>query len=367
VKRCLLAAGASLLLVGAWAAPAAAQGLVLGKDSAPLPAARVRALLVFQELGGFANPNARAADNCEDLLVELELAAPAPEGAVWVLSAPGRAEARPGAAGALDELSALWREWPATAGEVGAVATPPERWTRFQAKEGSAAFSEPLDLAALRERLKGRGLELPPQPAADAERQAAEGWSFFLAEVPAGWTRLCAHLKFKSVVARYPGALGARSSIGPMGPIGPIGLPPLELMVLHSHFINVDDNAVNSLQPRLGLGRVYQDSGTLRAGGQLWAKPAESRPGPVRDSAERLKAAAEFVAAAAPEGRFFLTVVAGAPASVERARLDFFIYSHYPSGMDPLPPRSAFLWLGAVSVGLLIMAVWLLKRKGFAE
>ncbi len=369
-------AAGSLLLVflAAWSAPAAAQGVVLAPGSAPPAVERVRALLVFQDFGGFGDLRARAADNREDLLVEVELAAPAPGGAAWVLSAPGQASARPGDPAVLEEMSAYWRrarrnQVPLVVGEPPLAPAPP-LWPEPEAEAASspdhAEVSGPMDSSALKESLESRGIALPGTADRTIARQAAAGWSFFLAEVPAGARRIAVHLSFKSEIAFYPGALGADGSIGPIGRMGPVNLPPLELMVLHPHFVNVDDNSAG-LKPRLGLLKVYQDSGTLQDGGQLWADPAGSRTGPVRDSVGELRAVAGFMTAAAPEGRLFLTALAGAPGAEKAEDLDFGIRSHYPSAVETLPAGRSLAWLAAVSVLLVVLAGWLLKKKGFAQ
>jgi hypothetical protein len=194
--------------------------------------------------------------------------------------------------------------------------------------------------------------------------QAERGWRFFLAEVPAGAQRLAAHLTWNSEIALYPGALGASSGSSDRG--REWRLPPTELMVLHPHFLNLDDNTAG-LTPGVGLARAYQDAGTLQDGGQLWACPAESRAGPVRESAAHLRSVAAFVAAAAPQGRFFLTVVSGTPAAPDRADLDVAIRSHYPSAVEPLPAGRSFLVLAGVSLVLLVLAGWLLKRRELAS
>ncbi|HOX07230.1 MAG TPA: hypothetical protein PK280_12570 [Planctomycetota bacterium] len=367
-----LAAGAGLLLVLAAAVPARAQGVVLGTSGAQLPFERVRALLVFQELGLVSDQRARASDNVEDLLVEIRLAAPAPAGAVWVLAAPRGASVRPGIPAVLDETSAHWRAWRPAAGAASApIMDSP--WPPSSAEGIPGKFAGPMELPALESMLRDRGEALPAGTRAVAVAEAAEGWRFFLAEVPSGSERLSAHLRFNAEVAMYPGALGAVAAAEAGGEAGrggggagQCGLPPLELMVLHSHFLNVDDNVVG-LAGRLGLAKVYQDPGTLQDGGHLWADPAWSRPGPVLESAGKLKASAGFMAEAAPKGLFFMTVVAGAPRCAAPARLDFRIFSHYPSGVDPLPSGRSALWLAALSAVLVVLAVWLLKRKGFAE
>jgi hypothetical protein len=308
-------------------------------------------------MGGFADPAAKGEDNPEEFLVELELDQPAPAGAVWLLAAPGEAVARSAPDnGTLYEVGGYWRtgtrEKPSWVTWPECLAPPP------------LEFTKPLDLAGLREFLRGRNLALDASTDALVAAEAATGWRFFAALPPSGAPRLAGRLTFKSVCALYPGALGAEALQGSTQPAW--RLPPVELMILHSHFINVDDNTAG-LKPRFGLERVYQDDGAFAGGGGLWGRPAEDRPGRLRDSAGSLAAAAALVQAVAPAGRFHLTVLAGSPRAAQRRDLDFLIYSHYPSAVETTSTGRAFLCLLAVSVVVILLGGYLLRRKGFAQ
>ena len=336
-----------------FSASASAQGVVLAPDGKPLRVNRVRALIVFQELGGFGHVQQQP--NREDLLIELELAEKAPTGAVWLLAAPGKPTVRPAAAAALDEVAKWWRAasagpaaeaWPPAS--AGGSPVPPI----FGAPEG-----------APRDFLNARGIALDAAAEALLAELAAAGWGFAAADVPAGERRLTAHLSFTSVCALFPGALGA--SPGGDGGRGAWKLPPLELMVLHNHFINVDDNP-GGLSAKVGLSRLYQDEGTL-VDAHLWADPRKDRVGRVRDAAANLGEAAGFVGRISPAGRFLLTVVGGEPVAPARKALDFTIFSHYPTAVDPLPPGRSALWLLGTLVVVVILTAVLLRRRGLAQ
>jgi len=350
VKPWLSISGALLLLAGAAAQPARAQGVVLDKDSRPLAVKRARALLVFQELGGFSRPEARAEDNPEELLVEIELCEVAPAGAVWRLAAPRGARGRPASAAVLDELSAYWRAGAAQAGEPEAWPTP---CAVELGPEGDLEFLKTLEL-----RFDGPTWKLLAE-------QAAANWRFHGGPVPQGARALLARISFRSACALYPGALGATGAGSAQRPAWE--LPPTEIMVLHSHFINVDDNT-GGLALRLGLRRAWQDGESL-SDARAWAHPEKARAGRLRDAAAagRLAATVGLMQELAPDAHFLLTVVGGAPRAAERRALDFTIYSHYPTAVEPLPVGRSLLWLGGLLLLVVLLGAFLLKRKGFAS
>lgn len=354
LPKALRAALPVLLLIAAAAPGARAQGVVLDAKGQVLPARRVRALLVFQERGVLAHT--ANAPNRQDLLVEVELAEPAPQGAVWVLSCIAEgASARPRSAEPLDEVSAFWRG--------AAVAAPGKAWP---AGAGGAElkFGKPMDAAGLRGFLADRKMSGEyPLP----ERKGRDKWAYFTAEVPAGARRIGpAQITCYTLAARYPGALGAKR-----GEEKSWELAPTELMLLHSHFINVADNPWGLAA--LGFKEHYRDPGTLQKGRPLWfapppEKPGEARaPGRIRGEAGQMPATAKFVESLGAAKNLFLTAVSGEARSAERSDLDIKIYSHYPSAVESTGTWSSFLWLGASLLALVLLARLLLKRKGFAQ
>jgi hypothetical protein len=342
VRRSAGLLAAALALLAPAGGEARAQGVVLGPDGRVLAVVRARALLVFQEralLCYSANE-----PNRQDLLVELELAAPAPAGARWVLAAPGEAAAaRPGDRAAVEEVAAYWTS--RTAGQT------PSPWPA----------GEPAALAFAELRRE----ELP------AELRAAlpERWRAFAATLPEGARRLGpAQLSCQPLVALYPGALGAAP--GGEAPGAGWSLAETELMVLHSHFINVDDNT-RGLGPALGLGKRFQDEGVLADGRPLWRAPDPRRdpPGAVAGpSGPGLEAAARLLNATGATDSLWLTVVAGRPAAARRGALDAEILSHYPSAVEPHGAGRSLAILGGTVLGVLVLATLLLaRRRSFAS
>jgi hypothetical protein len=251
----------------------------------------------------------------------------------------------------LDELSAYWRAGAAEAGEEAA-------WPAASAVELGPACD--LDF------LKTLELKLDEPTWKLLADQAAAKWRFYSAPVPEGARALVAHLSFRGVCALYPGALGAAGFGG--GAQRPAWeLPPTELMVLHSHFLNVDDNEVG-LARRLGLRRAWQDGESL-SDARVWAHPEKARPGRLGDAAAagRLAAAVGLLQELAPDAPLLLTVLTGAPRAAERRALDFTIYSHYPTAVEPLPVGRSLLWLGGLLLLVVLLGAFLLKRKGFAS
>ncbi len=352
-----LRAALPALLIAAAVPRARAQGVVLNAKGEALPAKRVRALLVFQERGTLSR--ASNAPNRQDLLVEMELAEPAPEGAVWVLSCLAEgASARPRSAGALDEVSAFWRE--------RAVAAPGKAWPAG-AGGASLKFSKPMDAAGLRGFLADRKMSAQNGAYPLPERQGRDKWAYFAVEVPAGARRIGpAQVTCYTLAARYPGALGAKP-----GKEDSWELAPTELMVLHSHFINVADNPWGLAE--LGLAEHYRDPGTLQKGRPLWfvpppEKPGEARPpGRVRGDGGQMLAAEKFVASLGAAKSLYLTAVSGQARCASRSDLDFKIYSHYPSAVESTGTWSSLMWLGISLLALVLLARLLLKRKGFAQ
>jgi hypothetical protein len=317
----------------------------------------MRALLVFQERGRLAYTSNEP--NRQDLLLEMELATPAPEGARWVIACPpDGANALPGRGGVLDEVAGFWRK-ESKAEEPAAAAWPAERGA------ARVTFGKSMKLGALQELLGAAGLAPGEELLTRLNGQSLHNWVFFVAPVPAGARFLGpVQITFQPLAARYPGALGARRERN-----GPWRLPPLELMVLHSHFINVHDN-LYGLDYALGLRKKYQDPGTLKKGRPLWEvprpkKPGE-RPGPGSISAEGMPATGEFVASLGAARNLRLTVVEGRPRCSDREGLDFKIYSHYPSAVDPVGNRTAFIALGACLVVTVVLIRFLLRRRGLA-
>jgi hypothetical protein len=329
----------ALALLAGRAGDARAQGVVLDARDRPLPVARVRALLVFQERTLLNLADSRP--NRQDLLLELELAGPAPAGARWFVARPETGGAAgPGPRLPLEEVAAYWRSragLPAAAAWPEPAPAPPE----FRL----------LPAAGLPGELRGR---LP------------RGWTVFCAEVPEGCRRLGpALLGGAPLVALYPGALGATP---PEAAGARWTLPATELMVLHSHFINVDDN-VRGVSRALGLERRYQDEGVLAEGRSFWrlprrgpdgSRPAGSLAGP------GMEATAGLLASLATDAPLWLTVVEGRPAAPDASALDFRIVSHYPSAIDTTEPRLGFVALGVTTAIVMVLAAVLLKRRQLA-
>lgn len=370
-RTALLAA----LLACAAAGRARAQGVVLGPDGKPLAIKRVRALILFQERGAF--PRTSREPNRQDLLVEIELAAPAPEGALWVLTYPSRAARyRPNASygAAIEEVAAFWRReknvpeeepWPAR--PIAEIPGSP------------GAFGTPSVLPRAVPIVSYAGLETVRKKLArcDAgilqilEERSKAGWETLAMELAAGRTRTFPkRLVLDPLVAVYPGALGAgREKIDGRRAWR---LPPLELMVLHPHFLNVKDNRTG-LGPALGLLERYRDPGTLRRGTPLWLVPPArkpgGKPGPGRISRGRssFPALEKLIRSAGISHSLFLTVVTGRPARLERSALDFRIRSHYPSAVETTGTTAGFAWLVACLAAFVVLMGFLLKRKGFAQ
>jgi hypothetical protein len=346
---------AAALFLAALPSRARAQGVVLSRKGRPLPVKRIRALLVFQERAELAHHVNEP--NRQDLLVELELARPAPAGALWAVAAPREGLGlMPGRSRVLEELAGHWRR--------GAEVLAGEPWPGKEAS-APAAFGKQMDLAGFKQLLVDRGAKLDPDTASLLEAEEMAGRAFFAAEVPAGARRLGpVHIRGHSRAARYPGALGARR-----GADGRWSLPPMELMLLHSHFINVADNPWG-LRDTLGLRKRYQDEGTLEKGKPLWAVPPPKRGRPLEPgtlSVRGLPAVAEFAGSLGAAGSLFLTVVEGQPARAERPELDFQIYSHYPSAVEPTSRWTGLIALGASMVVLVVLARFLFKRKGLVQ
>jgi hypothetical protein len=344
------------LLLAVLPARARAQGVVLGPAGRPVGLRRVRALLVFQERGLLASQSNRP--NRQDLLVELELEEPAPAGCRWVLACPpqgcGAAAADPAV---LEELSGYWR---------GSVKLPQkDPWPPLP---GGARpeFGPALDSAGLRALLTGRGI----RPGADTERlisaRGKDAPKYFVTSLPPGARRTgVAHLRSEPLAAVYPGALGARQVAGRRW-----WLPPTELMVLHTHFINVDDNAWG-LKQGYGLDRVYQDPGTLKEGRPLWQATRRAlpdrRPGEGQLAVSDMPAVLSLIRRAGPTRSLRLTVLEGRPSNSEAGKLDFPVYSHYPSAVEPAGSWRGPITLGISLVGMVVLARILLGRKGLVQ
>jgi len=349
------AAVLALLIAAAAARGARAQGVVLAPGGKALPVKRVRALLVFQERGLLGRTS--NAPNRQDLLVELELAEPAPQGAVWILCCLAEgAAARPRGAEPLDEVSAFWRK--------NAVAASGKAWP---AGTDSAAlkFGKPMTEADLGAFLAER--KISTDKSRLPERGEPGKWVYFAAELPAGATRVGpGQVTCHTLAAGYPGALGAERSGEKSW-----GLAPTELMVLHSHFINVTDNPWGLAE--LGFTEHYRDPGTLQEGKPLWHVPAPKKPGGkvkpgrIHGHAGEMPATGEFVESLGAAKSLFLTAVSGQPRCAGRSELDFKIYSHYPSAVETTGTGTGFIWLGVCLVALVLLARFLLKRKGFAQ
>jgi hypothetical protein len=350
-----------LTLAAAGAGRVRAQGVVLSPEGKPLPVRRVRALLAFQERGSLSYVANQP--NRQDLLVQLELAAPAPKDSVWVLACPAESSsARWGNAAVLDEVGAYWR--------AGAGAEAGEPWPADGTRPGTTSLSVhgPLDADEAAELLAARGVKPEGIAARLPRRRGDLEWTCFVAEVPAEATRVGpARLTFQSLSAIYPGAIGAVEVEE-----GTWSLAPLELMVLHSHFINVDDNPWG-LEAGLGLLERYRDPGTLKKGSPLWdaedPKYHGGKYGPprIRPDAGDMPATARFAESCGAEFDLFLTVVEGRAARPRRAELDFRVYSHYPSAVEPVGQPTAFIVLAASLVVMVLLTGFLLKRKGFVD
>jgi len=352
-------AGAALcaaLLLATLSDDARAQGVVLAPDGKPLRVSRARALLVFQEralLEHHANE-----PNRQDLLVELELSEPAPAGCVWVLACPpAEGEAFAGSNAVVSELSGYWR---------GSVKLP-EKDPWPEKKNGTALrFGAALDATGLLTALKERGIAPASSVRDMISADRVKKWRFFVASISRGERRPgAAHLKFQPLAAVYPAAIGARQQTGERW-----WLPPTELMVLHTHFINVNDNPWG-LERGVGLHKQYQDLGTLEEGRPLWHVPRIRRLGQKREpgtmTVKNLPAVAGFVGRLGAARSLYLTVVEGRPSRSDRAGLDFPIYSHYPSAVEPTESWTAWITLGICLVGVVLLATVLLRRKGFVE
>ncbi len=355
-SRVTRAALCAALLLATLGGGAHAQGLVLAPGGKPVRVSRVRALLVFQERGLIERQGNEP--NRQDLLIELELVEPAPAGCVWILAGPPSdavAMSKPGRI--LAELAGYWR---------GSVKLPEKDAWPEQKQKTKLKFSTPLDAAGLQAELKARGIPL----ASDLKEMINAGrvaeWKFFVADLSAGERRVgAAHLKFQPLAAIYPGAIGSRQEMGERW-----WLPVTELMVLHTHFINVNDNPWG-LQEGVGLHKQYQDLGTLDEGRPLWYVPRIRSPGQKREAGtmtvKDIPAAAEFVKWLGPADSLYLTVVEGQPSRSNRTGLDFPVYSHYPSAVEPTSRWTAFVTLAICLVGVVVLATVLLRKKGFVE
>ncbi len=335
---------------------ACAQGVVLSAKGQPLPIRRVRALLVFQERG-LVGIQANE-PNRQSLLVELELREPAPRGALWVLSCPPEDGSASGGRGAvLEEVSGYWR---------GSAKLPEKDPWPARESPGKLRFAEHRDFAALKTMLESREMALPVELLKLLGEERTSRWRFFTTELREGVLRAGpAHLRYQPLAASYPGAIGAARQTGQRW-----WLPPTELMVLHSHFINVNDN-VWGLEEGVGLRKRYQDPGTLENGKPLWSVPLVIRAGqelePGVMTVKDMPAAAEFVKRLGPPDSLFLTVVEGRPSREDRSGLDFPVYSHYPSAVEPTGLWTAFISLGICLGGGVLLARVMLKKKGFLE
>jgi hypothetical protein len=336
---------------------ARAQGVVLSAEGQPLPIRRVRALLVFQERGMIGLQTNEP--NRQSLLIELELQEPAPRGALWILTCPPEdGAAQGGRESVLDELSGYWR---------GSTRLPEkDPWPAKKKSVPRLQFAEHKDFAALKTMLASRKMT-PPAELLEllGSRRTAE-WRFFSAQLRVGVLRAGpAHLRHQPLAASYPGAIGAARQTGERW-----WLPPTELMVLHSHFINVNDN-MWGLEEGVGLRKRYQDPGTLEKGKPLWSVPVITRAGqklePGVMTVKDMPATEKFVKLLGPLEALFLTVVEGRPSRTDRAGLDFPVYSHYPSAVDPTGLWTGFITLGICLLGVVLLARVMLKKKGFLE
>ncbi len=178
-----------------------------------------------------------------------------------------------------------------------------------------------------------------------------------------GPVRLTCH----PLIAIYPGALGATRTEK-----GEWGLPRVELMLLHSHFVNVDDNPWG-LTPALGLEMLYRDPGPIKGGSPLWDVPARDfpgqplKPGKIHAEAGDMPATAALAESVGAREDLFLTALAGTPTSQDRASLDVSIYSHYPSGVEVVGRGRALITLVITLVVIVALATFLLKRKEIAD
>jgi hypothetical protein len=195
-------------------------------------------------------------------------------------------------------------------------------------------------------------------------------WKVFSTQLPEGAVRIGpVQLTCQPLVAVYPGALGAESAGPPEDGGEPVWcLAGTELMVLHSHFINVSDNS-KGVEPLVGLHKLYQDEGVLADGKPLWnvppVRPGEAVPAG-RPGAPGMEAFAALVGTLGTEDPLWLTVVEGRPRSSRRATLDLQVLSHYPSAVEPLGAGRSFLTFAATVLGFLILATVLLRKRRLA-
>ena len=80
-----------------------------------------------------------------------------------------------------------------------------------------------------------------------------------------------------------------------------------------------------------------------------------------------MPATEKFVESLGAAKSLFLTTVSGGARCAGRSDLDFKIYSHYPSAVESTGTWSSLIWLGVSLLALVLLARFLLKRKGFAQ
>jgi hypothetical protein len=335
----LAAVFSGLLLITS--STARGQGIVLSKEGKPLTVKRARVLLIFQDRGILGEYSNRP--NREDLFVQLELAAPAPDGARWYIAfPPGGALAKPASTKPIEEVSSYWRQ------------------------EREVPLKRPWPTVDDGVTIKLRKDKSPPQIIKD---NLSADWEVFSGLLPEGClVTPAAYLHLEPLIVTYPGRLGAIEIEGDAGE-KLWCLAPTDFMILHSHFVNVDDNSKGT-EARLLLKKIYQDKGTLAEGSPLWFV-APANPGMKRDPglvlSGRLPETEKMIKGLDARRSLWLTVLSGSATRPSRAELDFRITSHFPSAIEPRPPWAFFLVFGGCCLVLVFGAHFLLRRKGMLE